>query len=288
MHILSHCYSGTKPLRMLLGCLLFDCLLPGSSAWAQTPARNLMPDGSRDMYLGLGLISQAAYEGGGPTRQHALGVLQVQTSNGFFVSGNQLGWHLSEQATKEYGPLLVLQEGRSASGSRTSVVGPGDGSNIAVPNANDGNRLADLETIPGRLLLGGFYHHALASNVRWKNSLLYGAGTQRTGLQFTPELQYTFTLPHASIALAAGLVWGNQAYNQAYFGVPAGLALKAYQADAGVKDIHLGVNWNVALNSSWLLTSSLKLTRLQGSAANSPLVQRRNATTLYSALAYRF
>jgi MipA family protein len=268
--------------------ILLACLLMGGSAWAQTPARNLMPDGSHDMYLGLGLISQARYEGAGGTQQHALGVVQVQTANGWFISGSQMGWHLSEQPNREFGPLLALQQGRSVSARRFSVLGSGDLTGLASINSTNGNRLADLEEIPARLLAGGFYHQALSSNLRWKNSLLYGAGKSRTGLRFTPELQYVFTMPHASVAVVAGFEWGNQAYNQAFFGVPAGSVLRAYRADAGVKDIHLGVNWNWALSSSWLLTSSVKFTRLQGSAASSPLVERRNATLLSTALAYRF
>jgi hypothetical protein len=35
------------------------------AAWAQTPATNPMPDGSRDMYIGLGVQSAPRYEGAG-------------------------------------------------------------------------------------------------------------------------------------------------------------------------------------------------------------------------------
>ena len=45
-----------------------------SGASAQTPAMNPMPDGSRDMYVGLGLVSAPRYEGARDSERHALPV----------------------------------------------------------------------------------------------------------------------------------------------------------------------------------------------------------------------
>ena len=89
-----------------------------------------------------------------------------------------------------------------------------------------------------------------------------------------------------------GLSAVNQAYNQAFFGVSQAESLRSfnrlYTTSSGVKDVHADVHWNWALSSSWLLTSSMNLTRLNGSAATSPLVERTSSVTVSSALAYRF
>jgi hypothetical protein len=37
------------------------------TTWAQTPATNPMPDGSRDMYVGLGVQSAPRWDGNGAT-----------------------------------------------------------------------------------------------------------------------------------------------------------------------------------------------------------------------------
>jgi outer membrane protein len=115
---------------------------------------------------------------------------------------------------------------------------------------------------------------------------------------------------HVTIGVGTTVV--NQAYNQAYFGITpssinfsfsvkntlnpeapittetARLGFRGYRATAGVKDMHADIFWTWNLSSSWLLTSHLNMTRLVGSAAESPLVDRRNNLTISSAIAYRF
>jgi outer membrane scaffolding protein for murein synthesis (MipA/OmpV family) len=182
----------------------------------------------------------------------------------------------------------VYQEKRSQSGNRVSIIDP----NADVSPLQPGHvRFSGkLDEVPARWMLGGFYHYHAGGPWRLGRSFLYGAGPARNAARLTPELRYNLQFPHATLSLHAGLVWANQAWNQAYFGVPAGSVsgLPVYTAQSGVKDVHLGLNWNWALSSSWLLTNSVKLTHLQGSAANSPLVQRRTSAAFSSALAWRF
>lgn len=282
----------TAPVSRTLGMLLVTAMLPflSGQALAQTPARNLMPDGSTDMYLGAGLIRQPRYEGASSQRTHPVLLLQVQASNGVFVAGNQLGWHLSGQAQQEFGPLFMYQEGRSQTGSTTRVIG---GNNLDADPTSPGTHpgvSGKLDEVPARLMFGGFYHRNLGGSLRFTSNFLYGAGHTRHAARFTPELQYSWQLPHASVSLQAGLVWANRDWNQAYFGVPSASlsGLPVYSAQSGVKDVHVALNWNWALSSSWLLTNSLKIEQLQGSAGNSPLVTRRSNSTLTSALAWRF
>ena len=83
-----------------------------------------MPDGSHDMYLGLGVLSRPVYEGAQKSRRAAMPVLQMEWSNGAFLAGMSAGWHLSERPNIEYGPLISLEPGRSSSGVLSSIDTP--------------------------------------------------------------------------------------------------------------------------------------------------------------------
>ena len=262
------------------------------SAMAQTPALNLMPDGSHDLYIGLGAESRPTYQGARETRVVGLPVLQMEWSNGIFVAGASAGMHWSNQTQQEYGPMLMLEGRRSPYGTSTTAGSINNG--IAQNNQVTSNKLVGMDDINVRLLAGGFYNVAITDALRLTNSLLVGAGNSHDGLRWNSDLRYhvnTFA-PHHTVSVSAGVCIVNQAYNQAYFGVSSAESLRShnhiYTPSAGIKDVHTDVHWNWALSSSWLLTSSLNLTRLNGSATDSPLVERTSSASVSSALAYRF
>lgn len=274
------------------------------AASAQTPAVNRMPDGSRDLYLGLGALSAPRYEGARARRVSALPVLQLEWSNGVFVSGMSAGMHLSSQPSVEYGPLLALQPRRSESGNAAGIGGVGSsfqpGMIVAQPplvvarSAPANSSLDGLDTIGARLQLGGFFNLYVNPHLRLTNNLLYGSGNARKGATWSVGLQRIGAdpAPHHSVSFSAGLTLANREYHQAFFGVSALEAgrsrYQAYQASAGLKDVHLGARWNWALAPSWIVTSSLQATRLMGSAKDSPLIERPANLTVSTALAYRF
>ncbi|MBY0572148.1 MAG: MipA/OmpV family protein [Undibacterium sp.] len=109
-----------KKLQLLISLSLAMAAF-STTCQAQTPARNLMPDGSQDTFIGLGVLSRPIYEGAEKTKRFALPVLQIQWSNGIFVSGSSLGWHLSERFDKEFGPLVIVEPGRSTSGTNNNI-----------------------------------------------------------------------------------------------------------------------------------------------------------------------
>lgn len=280
----------------IFGLLL---LLAGGAALAQTPAANLMPDGSRDMYLGLAALSSPLYEGARHTHPGAQAVVQVQWSNGVFISGMSAGLHLAQQPDYEYGPLLAAEGRRDDTGTHAAISyfhdagGNGHDLNSLVPLASR-SRLYGMDEIDTRLLLGGFYNLQLGPQWHWNNRLLDGYGNAHHGLRWTSDLQYKFSLPaaHHSLVASLGINLVNQAYNQAYFGVTKAEALRsghpAYAPSGGIKDLHADLHWNWALSSSCILSSGLNWSRLNGAAADSPLVERRIGLSVSSALAYRF
>jgi outer membrane scaffolding protein for murein synthesis (MipA/OmpV family) len=262
-----------------------------------------MPDGSRDMYVGLGVQSLPRYDGARHNKTQALPVLQVQWSNGIFVSGLMAGWHLSSQPALEYGPLIALQPRRDEHGTSGGIGGVGDGSGggagaTSIRPGEDfeakSNPLLGLDVIHERLLYGGFFNYYLTPALRLSNNLLYGYGNEHDGLRLHTSLQYMLpnALAHHSFVLSAGVSVVNSAYTNAYFGVSthenARTQMRPFRAGGGVQDVRLGLRWNWALSPSWMLTSGAQVTRLLGDAKDSPLTERPTNVTVSTALAYRF
>lgn len=194
---------------------------------AQTPAQNLMPDGSHDMYLGLGVMSRPVYEGAAHTKAHFVPVVQMQWSNGVFIAGMSAGWHLSNQAHHEFGPIISIEPNRTSSGLSSSIQSPNsfpvssDADFAYYKLASSNNILAGIEKLPTRLLYGGFYNYQITSNLRQTNTLYLGAGKKHSGMRLNSDLRYQFkNLPaHHQFSLGIGVAIVNRAYAQSYFGV---------------------------------------------------------------------
>jgi outer membrane scaffolding protein for murein synthesis (MipA/OmpV family) len=267
------------------------------AAVAQTPATNPMPDGSRDMYVGLGVVSKPRYEGAAESERSALPLLQVQLSNGLFVSGMRAGIHLGRSPQVEFGPLLELQPRRDAEGEGAEVGGL-SGTRFSIvalpPAAFSANRLAGMPVIHSRVQGGGFLNYYLTPEWRFTSSLLVGAGNDRKGTKLELGVQrLALELgAHHRVAFDAGVTLADRRYNMAFFGVgeedsyTSGNAV--FAAGGGLKDAHLGARWNWAWSPSWMLNSSVQVTRLLGSARLSPLVERPTNLTVSTAIAYRF
>jgi outer membrane protein len=265
---------------------------------AQTPSHHLMPDGSRDMYVGLGVIQRPTYEGAIKLKYAPLPVLQIQWSNGIFIGGMNLGMHLSDQPQIEFGPIITLAPGRNESGSDNKIdavsgINHKNSQSLESKNKTE-NKLSGLDNLQARILLGGFFNKNLSENLQSTNILSFGAGNDRNGIRLTSDLRYRFTEldQHHSLTVSMGLTYTNQDYTQAYFGISQLEAennnRREYLNSSGIKDIHTDLNWNWAFNSSYLLTSKININYLMGSAKNSPIVERRSNISISSAIAYRF
>lgn len=265
---------------------------------AQTPATNPMPDGSRDMFVGLGVVSAPRYVGAEARKQRALPVFQVQFSNGVFVSGMSAGMHLSSRPSVEFGPLLAVQPRRTSAGTDGGVGDAADNMSLTplsgVRKAGRRDPLSGMETIHARLQYGAFLNYYVTPQWRATSSLLWGAGNARNGGKLELGVQRVAAAigPHHRLSLAAGVTVVNRSYQQAFFGVTEADSVSsvnaAYTPGGGLSDASVAARWNWALTPSWLLTSSVKATQLLGSANNSPLVERPTNLTVSTAIAYRF
>ena len=267
-------------------------------AWAQTPATNPMPDGSRDMYVGLGAQSAPRWDGASARRVVALPVVQVQWSNGLFISGLSAGMHLSDDPTLEYGPLLAVQPGRDETGRGRTADGVGVALLGPVPNPLRMNlretRLEGMDKIDPRLQAGAFVNYYPAPQWRITGSVLVGGGIDHDGARLDLGVQRLAVSVGAQhhVALSAGIGIVNRKMNATWFGVSPEQALRSrfdeYTPGGGLQDARVGVRWNWAWSPAWMLTSNLEIKRLLGGAATSPLVERPTNVTVSTAIAYRF
>ncbi len=276
--------------------ILFLAGLP-AVAGAQTPAARMMPDGSKDTYIGLGISHAPRYKGAEDRDTDPALLVQAQWSNGVFLSGLSLGMHLSDAPTVEYGPLLAIEPGRNASGSQ-KLSGIGGGGSIDVANVagiaapsttQTAPRFTDIRSTPGA---GAFFNYYFDENLRLTSNFLYGVGEGHDGLLLNLGVQKALPqlAAHHRLSLSAGLTWVNRRYMREYFGVNPAVAggSVTYAPSSGVRDVQLTLNWNWELSNLWLLTSQLSATRLVGPAADSPYTERRSGIGVRTGLAYRF
>ncbi|WP_226939395.1 MipA/OmpV family protein [Janthinobacterium rivuli] len=256
-------FSRFSPLLLLLAACA-PALADGASASAL-----MMPDGSRDMYVGAAVTGSSATDDGAPRAAVLRPLLQVQWSNGVFVSASGVaGMHLSATPGVEYGPLLASSNTR----------GP-----------EDSWRLRGTRRIKGSLDVGGFYGHYLGEQTRVTSNLLYDTSARGWRGQFSLQKTLPSLAAHHTVTVSAGVSLASGAVMDERYAVSAAAGgARDYRPGGGVTSVDAGINWNWALSSKWLLNSAVTGTRLGDGPAHSPVIERRNVITWSSGLGYRF
>ena len=252
-----------RAIRLFAAALL---VLAGP-ARAQSTAM-LMPEGSRDLYMGVVVADVPSSEGSSSRRLVAAPTASGLWSNGVFAQIGALGWDATDDPTMDYGPLLVY--GFRAKRSD----GAGLRGNIAVQG-------------------GAFYSFMFTREVHLGSRLLYGGGADGRGLQLRLGADVAYRLgAHDTLTLSPGLTLADASFMRSTYGIDTAQAsrdeLPAYQARAGVRSIGLDVDWECELSTKFTLDSGVSLGRLVGSAARSPLIGERADTTFFTALTYHF
>ena len=228
----------------------------------------LMPDGSRDLYVGVVVADVAGSEGGSSRRFVALPTASGLWSNGVFAQIGAVGWDATDDPTMDYGPILTYGVRSKRSDDA------GHRGNIAVQG-------------------GAFYGFMFTRELHFDARLLYGGAADGRGLQLRMGAEVAYRLgAHDMVTLSPGLTLADARFMRATYGITAQQAqvdgLPAYGAQAGVRSIDLDLDWNSELSTKFTLDTGLSLSRLAGVAARSPLIARRDDATLYTALSYHF
>ena len=231
-------------------------------ALAQT--HMMMPEGSKDIYLSLGVASSPAYEGSARRETFVAPLISVQWANGVFIDMNVIGMHLSEDPGMAYGPLF--------SPGTTRV------DNLAQAQSDKRARSRFTPEV------GGFFHYTLSHGLGVRSQLMYGGSADRRGVRVAlmPYLEYPVG-EHHSLGLQGRLQLANRSALQARFAVPG-----QHEVSAGLRDASVGIRWRWELNTKYTLSTSVSWTKLLGSAGASPRVERAAGTTAVTILTYHY
>lgn len=254
-------------MRLIVPAAAAALLASAAPALAQSTSM-LMPEGSKDLYMGIVVADVARDEGGSARRLVALPTASGLWSNGIFAQLGALGWDLTDDPTVNYGPIVTYgprSKRSDDSAHRSSIAFQG----------------------------GAFYGFMFTREIHFGSRLLYGGGADGRGLQLRLGADISWRLgAHDALTLSPGLALANGALMRSTYGVSASQAkldgLPAYDAKAGVRNLGLDIDWNSELSTKFTLDTGLSLSRLAGSAAHSPLIARRNDATLFTALSYHF
>ncbi len=228
----------------------------------------LMPEGSKDLYMGVVLADVPADEGGAARRVVALPTASGLWSNGIFAELGAVGWDITDDPTMDYGPIVTY-------GARSK-------------RADDSTHRSSI-AFQG----GAFYSFMFTREIHFGSRLLYGGGADGRGLQLRLGADVSYRLgAHDTLTLSPGLTLANGDFMRSTYGVSARQArlddLPAYAAKAGVRNVGLDIDWGSELSTKVTLDTGASLSRLVGSAAHSPLIARRNEATFFTALSYHF
>jgi outer membrane protein len=247
---------------------LSAALLVLACAAARAESNMNMPEGSKDITFSVTAFDAPRSEGGTRRQVAALPSFTGRWSNGVFAALGEVGMDVSDDPALDWGPLLTYD--------------------LRQRRTDDPSDKGGLD-IEG----GGFVHWMFAYNINFNAAMLYGGGADRSGLKLLTNASFSMQLgPHAVLALTPGLEFVNASYMKSSFGITPEQAandhLAPYVTHPGLKSVDVGVAVDWQLSNKWSLTPGVNTRRLVGSAAHSPLTERRTDSTVYLQLGYHY
>lgn len=117
------------------------------------------------------------------------------------------------------------------------------------------------------------------------------AGTGQ-GLTATVDALASAPLGKLLISMGPGVTWANATYTKAFFGVNSqesvASGLPQYATSSGLRDVHFNLNATYQMDSHWSANVTAVIGRLEHSAANSPITERRLDLNGMASVLYRF
>lgn len=234
----------------------------------------------------LGAARAPLFEGSRASRsQPVLGaeITYRSASLGSVAMGSRgLQWTVVQRPEFSAGVGLAVDPGRIDNGERKlTPLGYRPGS----------DSLRGLGEIRATPVLRAFGSHTLGS------VSLTSAARRGTGSHEGSQIDLGLSLPwkigrHATLSIAPSATWADRRYMQAFFGVtPAQSAASGYtvfEAGAGLKSSQLVLDFDMALSRYWYVNAVLQAKRLQGDAADSPIVQKVRQTSGMLVARYQF
>jgi outer membrane scaffolding protein for murein synthesis (MipA/OmpV family) len=237
-------------------------------------------------FFTLGVLSSPEYEGSrdrayGPlvAARVAYGANYIETAT--LAGGIGVRANILTLGSLEFGPVFALRRGRQdVENARVKL----------LKEVDDAFEAGLFLRIPFRNLVTPRDEAAIEVQVLRDISDTHGGTLVTFGASY--RFQPTERL---RLGVLAGATYASERYSNTYFGIDArGAAasgLPAYQADAGIRDVGIGLTANYGLTANWAVLGLVSYRRLVRSAADSPIVRdegNRNQVSFGLGLTYRF
>lgn len=157
---------------------------------------------------------------------------------------------------------------------------------------NDARRLNGMGDVDGGLVVGGYVGYRI-QNFLFDVAYLDQVTGDDTGyrIRFGVEADLPVNR-NVSLTARVGATFADDDYMSTYFGVSAAQSansgLAAYNADAGIKDVHFELGAKLWLAERWHLKASGRYSRLLSDATNSSVVETPDQFSGHIALGYSF
>jgi outer membrane protein len=247
-------------------------------AWLSAPHAHAQPTPPRaPSFIGVGAASAPEFEGSKDQQVVPLVIGVVQAgSTSFRLTGLGVQWNLAPAAPAGWS------------------FGPSINARMARDDGVDDPVVARLRKVDNAAELGGFVEYAWPNLAGPSDRFSVGAevlkdvadahdgvlGRFTASYQFAPAGDWRF-------GVRAGTIYADDNYMSAYFGIDSDNALRSglphYRAEAGLKDVSLGLTASYALPQNWMLTGLVSTSWLLGDAADSPIVTERGRDTQWLA-----
>ena len=247
-------------------CILASALACGA---AHADSNFNMPDGSHDISVAMTAFDTPRSEGGTRRQVGLLPSFTGRWANGIFASLGLVGWDVSDDPVLDYGPIVTYDLRQRRTDDTSNKIG------------------VDVEG-------GAFAHYLFTSEINFNAALLYGGGAQRSGMRLMATTDFSVRLgPHAALTLSPGIELANASYMKSTFGVTQAQATAdhfaaPYDTHAGAKNVFLNADIDWQVSNKWSLTGGINTSYLLGSAAHSPLTEKRTNATVYLSGGYHF
>jgi MipA family protein len=295
-HLANHFFSNPAHSTSVFATLMLLSVGAATSATAQTSDKKQAAATSPWSFsAGLGVARSSEYEG---AKRAVSGVVPD-----FNVSYQLAGWgkiSLGSKArglswtfidSEDYSLGLVLQgdAGRNDRSDGT-LLRPGS------------KRLAGMGEIrpttewglTGHVLFGAPIYFVLSKGlgdgkITGQNFRINGHGGTRLEVGLDLPLQLSDAL---TVSVSPNLQWADAEYTQTYFGVTAAQAARTgfrpFKAKGGVKSVGLNLGVGYKLDKQWSVNAGVSLSTLRGDASLSPIVQKKNQSSLSAGFLYDF
>jgi outer membrane protein len=249
------CVSGSAMVAVLFAATL---LLVGKTALAQdidiSTAESIK---IKESVVGLGLAFVPDYEGSEDYKAIPVINARLNLNNNMYIGflGNTLRANLVPSQEWNAGPLLRYRPERD---------------NV------ENDQVDAMEKVDAAIEAGGFLSYNLPD---WTFSLAAAQDIAggHDGFLLDLGVGYRYKLQAETMLMVNGqTTFASSDYMETYFSVDQGdhirSGLRTYDADAGLKDISFGIALKHGFARNWSVVGMLRLSRLLGDAADSPVV----------------